>query len=571
MVFYYSGHGVPDKWGATFLAPSDIDSDHPFMTGFSFVDLTNSMLACNSLRVVTILDSCYSGSLELSKGLDSKSGEEAATRIANKIVEEKGDKLKQGVGRCLLASSQGYEEAYDRMEKDHSIFTYYLLEALNGHKNAVDDEGNVTYDSVGRFISREIGSLPPERRPNQTPIRKGEVSGGDIVLAHYTKQPVDTKLMENSSAAEPAITRALESIADEDYTTALTFLDKALALDPKNAKAYLYQGKTFAKLEKYEEAINSYQKALEIDPNPEYVAAVSRLLGMITKYVKKKRKGDETEAKDIQNKIQKNVDSATEEINKKNSVNLDTAKPIQEEGRDKVTNELLKLLCQGEVEQFNEKVSKSNFSDYFIRGVYLNFPFANLSGANLSGANLSRANLSNANLSNANLSNADFPGANLANANLSGANLSNANLSGADLSGADLSRADLTRADVHGATLSAADLSDANLSNASIWNANLAHANLSGANLSGAILSDADLQYSLLIGCKVSSHARVDLANFNEAIIDDHKLTTYLRVRNAMNVPYYVPKNEKELQTKLEQRGFRKEEIKRLLLFSSLR
>jgi hypothetical protein len=185
LVFYYSGHGVPDKWGAIFLAPSDIDSDNPFMTGFSFVDLTNSMLACNSLRVVTILDSCYSGSLELSKGLDSKSGEEAATRIANKIVEEKADKLKQGVGRCLLASSQGYEEAFDRMEKDHSIFTYYLIEALKGHKNAVDEEGNVTYDSVGKFISREIGNLPPERRPNQTPIRKGEVAGGDIVLATY--------------------------------------------------------------------------------------------------------------------------------------------------------------------------------------------------------------------------------------------------------------------------------------------------------------------------------------------------------------------------------------------------
>jgi len=63
LVFYYSGHGVPDKWGSTFLAPSDIDSDHPFMTGFSFVDLTNSMLACYSLRVVTILDCCYGGSL----------------------------------------------------------------------------------------------------------------------------------------------------------------------------------------------------------------------------------------------------------------------------------------------------------------------------------------------------------------------------------------------------------------------------------------------------------------------------------------------------------------------------
>ena len=62
LVFYYSGHAVPDKWGEIFLAASDIDSDRPFMTGFSFTDLTNSMLECNSFSIVTILDSCYSGS-----------------------------------------------------------------------------------------------------------------------------------------------------------------------------------------------------------------------------------------------------------------------------------------------------------------------------------------------------------------------------------------------------------------------------------------------------------------------------------------------------------------------------
>src|SRR5215510_12682477 len=52
LVFYYSGHGVPDKWGKTFLAPSSIDVDHPYKTGFSFDDLTDSMLESNSRRVI---------------------------------------------------------------------------------------------------------------------------------------------------------------------------------------------------------------------------------------------------------------------------------------------------------------------------------------------------------------------------------------------------------------------------------------------------------------------------------------------------------------------------------------
>jgi tetratricopeptide (TPR) repeat protein len=199
------------------------------------------------------------------------------TRLANKEVDEKGDKLKQGVGRCLLASSQGYEEAYDRMEKDHSIFTYYLLEALNGHKDAVNDEGNVTYDSVGRFISREIGWLPPERRPNQTPIRKGEVSGADIILAHYTKQSDEERPTEKVSVTDTTVNEALDCMWDGDYSRALSCLDKALEIDPKNDRAYFYQGEIFAKLANYPEARKNYQKAIEIDPKPKYTSAMSRL------------------------------------------------------------------------------------------------------------------------------------------------------------------------------------------------------------------------------------------------------------------------------------------------------
>ena len=261
LVFYYSGHGVPDKWGMTYLTPSNIDSDRPFMNGFSFDELTGSMLECNSLRVVTILDSCYSGSLKISKGLASKSAEEGATRIANNIVEEKADRLQQGIGRCLLASSQGYEEAYDRQEKDHSIFTYYLLEGLRGGKTAVDDQGNVTYETLGKYIAREIGNLPPDKRPNQTPIRKGDVSGGDIILATYpdkARRQVDiTWLIEQGK----------EYLKNGDFEAAIPFFDNAITANPNSAVAYNYKGDVLFNLDKYEESVKSYDQALKINPN----------------------------------------------------------------------------------------------------------------------------------------------------------------------------------------------------------------------------------------------------------------------------------------------------------------
>ncbi|MCD6036432.1 MAG: hypothetical protein K0S67_316 [Nitrososphaeraceae archaeon] len=300
LVFYYSGHGIPDKFGTTFLAPSDMDSDHPFMTGFSFDDLTNSMLACNSLRVVTILDSCFSGSLKISKGLDSKSGEEAATRIANNILEEKSDKLKQGVGRCLLAASQGYEEAYDRQEKDHSIFTYYVLEGLKGHKNAVDDEGNVTYDTLGKFITREIGNLPPEKRPKQTPVRKGEVSGGEIVLANYPdlKKTRESDYYTLFGKGEDYYRRGKYHEALECYNSilklqpnnehallrkgnilvqvnedkkALECFDEVIKLNKNSSDAWYYKAKLNMKIKDYENALKCLDKASSINPDDERV------------------------------------------------------------------------------------------------------------------------------------------------------------------------------------------------------------------------------------------------------------------------------------------------------------
>jgi tetratricopeptide (TPR) repeat protein len=312
LVFYYSGHGIPDKFGTTFLAPSDMDSDHPFITGFSFDDLTNSMLACNSLRIVTILDSCFSGSLKISKGLDSKSGEEAATRIANSMIEEKSEKLKQGVGRCLLAASQGYEEAYDRQEKDHSIFTYYLLEGLKGHKNAIDDEGNVTYDTLGKFITREIGNLPPEKRPKQTPVRKGEVSGGEIILANYpdlrkTKESdyytlfgkgeiyyrrgkyqdalyCYNAILKNEANNEFALLQKgnILLILNED-TKAMECFDQVIRINNINSDAWYFKAQCYIKSLDYKNALESLKEASNINSSDERISETYNKIQVLMK------------------------------------------------------------------------------------------------------------------------------------------------------------------------------------------------------------------------------------------------------------------------------------------------
>jgi len=174
LLFYYSGHGVPDTDGDVYLATSEIDPDSPYRRGFSFNELTKMMNNSSSTKVVAILDCCYSGAAKIAKGV-GKGGEDAAAKIGRAAIDDKSTNLNKNKGICLLAASQAAQEAYSLKEGNYSIFTHYLLEGLKGDEEAVDAYGNVTAETLGKFVHRSIVNLPPDKRPKQTPIRKIEV------------------------------------------------------------------------------------------------------------------------------------------------------------------------------------------------------------------------------------------------------------------------------------------------------------------------------------------------------------------------------------------------------------
>jgi uncharacterized caspase-like protein len=205
LLFYYSGHGINDADGDVYLASSEIDPDMPFKRGVSFGELTKFINRSNSTRIITILDCCYSGAAKLSKG-----HEKDAAKLGMSIISDKSKTLQQGEGKCLLAASQATQEAFALSEGDNSIFTHFLLEGLKGNEKSVDTEGNVTPDSLGKFIHRSIVNLPVDKRPAQTPIRKVE-AGGDIILVNYEhlfKPLLDTQLKESGS---PSLTKTYKN------------------------------------------------------------------------------------------------------------------------------------------------------------------------------------------------------------------------------------------------------------------------------------------------------------------------------------------------------------------------
>jgi hypothetical protein len=100
LLFYYSGHGIPDISGDgildisgdMYLSPSEIDPYLPSKRGFNFNELTKLIQNSIAGRKIIILD-CYSGAAKVSKG-----HEDDAAKLGTAAIERQFNTLKYGEG-----------------------------------------------------------------------------------------------------------------------------------------------------------------------------------------------------------------------------------------------------------------------------------------------------------------------------------------------------------------------------------------------------------------------------------------------------------------------------------------
>jgi hypothetical protein len=278
ILFYYSGHGIPDADGDVYLASSESNPKKPYKKGFSFTHLTKMMNKSNSTRIVTILDCCYSGAAEVSKG-----NEDDAVILGTATIENKSRLLKHGEGKCILSASQAYQEAYGKKKGDHSVFTFYTLQGLRKNKEAVDPDGNVTVDTLGTYVYNTIMNLPANEKPNQKPIRKVE-AGGTIVLASYPSLRSFTQ--DDKSDYNKEITKITEMMGEGKHDKALSTIitSKYYATVPRFryleacCRSMVAETSAIKNQENYKKAFIALKNALDND----YIGQMERELGYST-------------------------------------------------------------------------------------------------------------------------------------------------------------------------------------------------------------------------------------------------------------------------------------------------
>ena len=140
VIVYYSGHGWLDSsTNSYYLIPHDVEPFDIYRSALSAQDFTNALHQIDSQRLLVIIDCCHA------EGMATAKNQQAGIKLPSSFVatappKSLVDNLKQGKGRAIFTSSRGEQKSWIRPDGLMSIYTYHLLEALQGAGNQPGDK-----------------------------------------------------------------------------------------------------------------------------------------------------------------------------------------------------------------------------------------------------------------------------------------------------------------------------------------------------------------------------------------------------------------------------------------------
>jgi peptidoglycan/xylan/chitin deacetylase (PgdA/CDA1 family)/uncharacterized caspase-like protein len=301
---FFAGHGATRKLASGrdlgYIIPVDADLGNYEGQAISMSNFQDIAEAIPAKHLLFVMDSCYSG-LALTRG-----GPLGAS--ANYLQE-----IARREARQMFTAGGGDEQVADNGPNGHSVFTWTLLQGLDGRAD-LNNDGVITATELAAYVAPAVSSLS-----HQTPAfgNLPGSQGGDFIfeLKHESEflnensaqlgedgirmnaametlraenqelqkqlAAAQTQLQEqqheNRSAAPPARSPAEQALALNDqgmrlykekrYPEALAkFIDGATA-DPANAQLSNNAGFVLFKIQRYSDSLAWFQKAIASDPN----------------------------------------------------------------------------------------------------------------------------------------------------------------------------------------------------------------------------------------------------------------------------------------------------------------
>jgi len=297
---FFAGHGATRKLSSGrnlgYIIPVDSDPEQLSVDAIPMTDLQNIAENLNAKHVFFVMDACYSG-----LGLTRGGGTSAFLR----------ENVKR-IGRQMLTAGGADQLVADGGPNGHSVFTWTLLQALNG-KADLNGDNLITATELAAYIAPAVssvsqqtpafGSLPgseggefifelkKEGEGEFLSANTNQLSSEAIALNNKiteatakagSKEPIiiknlsggeqkiaAPKLVEGSSKqmAQRANDLGLLHYREKRYAEAEAAFTEALKHRPEFALAANNLGFVYLKQQKYAEAARWFENTIQIDPS----------------------------------------------------------------------------------------------------------------------------------------------------------------------------------------------------------------------------------------------------------------------------------------------------------------
>ncbi len=154
-IFYYAGHGTMHDAGNSkefFIVPHDVVQLYGNESvlrekAISATELKDLSMNLNAQKQIYIIDACHSAS-----ALSAAATRGAAEEIA--IAQ-----LARSTGTFWLTAAGSDQFATELQQLGHGVFTYSLLEALQGKDPASASDGSITIREISSYVERRVPEL----------------------------------------------------------------------------------------------------------------------------------------------------------------------------------------------------------------------------------------------------------------------------------------------------------------------------------------------------------------------------------------------------------------------------
>lgn len=177
VIIYFSGHGA--RLGhatAETSALIPVDCRLACLQGTSLVEaeFSAALAAIKAKRLLVLIDACHAGGAGVLK-------QAAESGVQLGFDEKSLQRLAEGTGRVIIASSRSTETSLVLSGSRNSVFTDQLLEALKGKARTTGD-GVIRVFEVFNYVAEQVRCIVPGR---QHPIFKASDLEDNFPIALY--------------------------------------------------------------------------------------------------------------------------------------------------------------------------------------------------------------------------------------------------------------------------------------------------------------------------------------------------------------------------------------------------